>query len=51
MTSDAVITLATGAGVSRALGIAALVLAVAVAFEPSLAPGLHYAGTGGMGGM
>jgi predicted metal-binding membrane protein len=27
-------------------------LAVAVVFEPGLAPGLHYAaGTGGMGGM
>jgi predicted metal-binding membrane protein len=37
---------------SRALGIAALVLAVAVIFEPGLAPGLHHAaGTGGMGGM
>ena len=30
---------------------AALGLAVAVVFEPGLAPGLHYAGTGGMGGM
>ena len=44
-------TWARGAGFSRALGIAALGLAVAVVFEPGLAPGLHYAGTGGMGGM
>jgi predicted metal-binding membrane protein len=36
----------------RALGIAALVLAVVVVFEPGLAPGLHHAATpGGMGGM
>ena len=41
-----------GAGLSRALGIAALALAIAVIFEPGLAPGLHYtAGTGGMEGM
>jgi predicted metal-binding membrane protein len=44
-------TLARGTGFSRALGVAALGLAVAVVFEPGLAPGLHYAGTGGMGGM
>jgi len=45
-------TWARGARFSRALGIAALALAVAVVFEPGLAPGLHYtAGTGGMGGM
>jgi predicted metal-binding membrane protein len=45
-------TWAGGARFSRALGIAALALAVAVIFEPGLAPGLHYtAGTGGMGGM
>jgi hypothetical protein len=44
-------TWARGAGFSRALGIAALALAVAVIFEPGLAPGLHYAGTGGMDGM
>ena len=45
-------TWARGARFSRALGIAALALAVAVIFEPGLAPGLHYAaGTGGMGGM
>ena len=42
----------SGARVSRALGIAALALAIAVIFEPGLAPGLHdTAGTGGMGGM
>ena len=40
-----------GTGFSRALGVAALGLAVAVVFEPGLAPGLHYTGTGGMGGM
>ncbi len=45
-------TWARGARFSRALGIAALVLAIAVIFEPGLAPGLHHAaGTGGMGGM
>jgi predicted metal-binding membrane protein len=45
-------TWAGGARFSRALGIAALVLAIAVIFEPGLAPGLHHAaGTGGMGGM
>ena len=45
-------TWARGARFSRALGIAALALAIAVIFEPGLAPGLHYAaGTGGMGGM
>ncbi len=43
---------ARGAGFSRALGVAALALAVAVIFEPGLAPGLRYAAdTGGMGGM
>jgi predicted metal-binding membrane protein len=43
-------TWARGARFSRTLGIAAL--ALAVVFEPGLAPGLHYtAGTGGMGGM
>ena len=45
-------TWARGARFSRALGIAALALAIAVIFEPGLAPGLHHAaGTGGMGGM
>ena len=44
-------TWARGTGFSRALGVAALGLAVAVVFEPGLAPGLHYAGAGGMGGM
>src|SRR6185437_7027556 len=44
-------TWARGTGFSRALGVAALGLAVAVVFEPGLASGLHYAGTGGMGGM
>jgi len=44
-------TWARGARFSRALGIAALALAVAVIFEPGLAPGLQHAGTGGMGGM
>jgi predicted metal-binding membrane protein len=44
-------TWARGARFGRALGIAALGLAVAVIFEPGLAPGLHHAGTGGMGGM
>lgn len=37
---------------ARGLGIAALVLAVAVVFDPGLAPGLHHVGSpGGMGGM
>jgi hypothetical protein len=37
---------------SRALGIAALGLAVAVVFEPAIAPGLHeVARSGGMGNM
>jgi predicted metal-binding membrane protein len=37
---------------ARGLGIAALVLAIVVVFEPGLAPGLHHAATpGGMGGM
>jgi hypothetical protein len=45
-------TWAWGLGFSRAVGVAALVLAVAVVFVPGLAPGLHHAaGTGGMGGM
>jgi predicted metal-binding membrane protein len=45
-------TWAWGAGFSRALGVAALALAIAVLFLPGLAPGLqHTAGTGGMGGM
>jgi predicted metal-binding membrane protein len=35
---------------SRALGVAALVLAIAVIFEPGVAPGLHHA-AGGMAGM
>ncbi len=44
-------TSAWGPRFSRALGVAALVLAIAVVFEPGLAPGLHYAaGAGGMGG-
>jgi predicted metal-binding membrane protein len=34
---------------SRALGVAALALAIAVVFEPGLAPGLHH--SRGMGGM
>jgi predicted metal-binding membrane protein len=45
-------TWAWGARFSRALGVAALVLAIAVVFEPGLAPGLHYAASAGrMGGM
>jgi predicted metal-binding membrane protein len=37
---------------SRALGVAALALAIAVVFEPGLAPGLHHTiSTGGTGGM
>ena len=37
---------------SRALGVAALILAIAVVFEAGLAPGLHYAASAGrMGGM
>jgi len=37
---------------SRALGVAALVLAIAVVFEPGLAPGLHHSsGAGRMGSM
>jgi predicted metal-binding membrane protein len=36
----------------RALGVATLVLAIGVVFEPGLAPGLHHAAhAGGMGGM
>lgn len=45
-------TWAWGVRFSRALGVAALVLAIAVVFEPGLAPGLHYAASAGrMGGM
>ncbi len=45
-------TWAWGAGFSRALGVAALALAISVLFLPGLAPGLqHTAGTGGIGGM
>jgi predicted metal-binding membrane protein len=45
-------TWARGLGFSRAVGVAALVLAIAVVFVPGLAPGLHHAaGTGGMDGM
>jgi hypothetical protein len=45
-------TWARGLGFSRVVGVAALVLAIAVVFVPGLAPGLHHAaGTGGMGGM
>jgi hypothetical protein len=41
----------SGAGSSRALGVAALALAIAVYSCRALAPGLqHTAGTGGMGG-
>jgi predicted metal-binding membrane protein len=37
---------------SRVLGVAALVLAIAVVFQPGLAPGLHQAASPGqMGGM
>ena len=44
-------TWAWGARFSRALGVAALALAIAVVFEPGLAPGLHYAASAGrMGG-
>jgi predicted metal-binding membrane protein len=43
---------AWGPRFGRGLGVAALVLAIAVVFEPGLAPGLHHAaGAGGMGGM
>jgi predicted metal-binding membrane protein len=45
-------TWAWGPRFSRVLGVAALVLAVAVVFEPGLAPGLlHVASPGRMGGM
>ncbi len=45
-------TWARGLRFSMAVGVAALVLAIAVAFEPGLAPGSHQAtGTGGIGGM
>jgi predicted metal-binding membrane protein len=45
-------TWAWGPAFARGLGIAALVLAVLVVFEPGLAPGLHHAASpGGMGGM
>lgn len=41
-----------GHRLSRVIGVAALVLAIAVVFEPGLAPGLHYAASSGrMGGM
>jgi predicted metal-binding membrane protein len=41
-----------GAGFSRALGVAALILAVVVVFDPGLTPGLHPAVTAGhMGSM
>ena len=44
-------TWAWGTRFSRALGVAALALAIAVVFEPGLAPGLHHTiSTGGMGG-
>jgi predicted metal-binding membrane protein len=42
-------TLPWGYGLSRALGIVALVLAVAVVFDPGLTPGLH--STAGSGSM
>jgi predicted metal-binding membrane protein len=45
-------TLARGPLFGRALGVAALVLAIMVVFEPALAPGLHHTAVGGgMGGM
>jgi predicted metal-binding membrane protein len=45
-------TWARGARLSRALGVAALALAIAVVFEPGLAPGLHYAASAGrIGGV
>jgi predicted metal-binding membrane protein len=45
-------TLPWGSRFSRALGVAALVLAIAVVFEPGLAPGLHRSsGAGRMGSM
>jgi len=45
-------TFARGQGFSRALGVAALVLAVIVIFQPRLAPGLHpLVHTGEMGHM
>ncbi len=41
-----------GYGFSRALGVAALVFAIVVVFDPGMAPGLHPAVTAGhMGGM
>lgn len=44
-------TWARGPLFARGLGIAALVLAVVVAFDPGLAPGLHHVGSpGGIGG-
>jgi predicted metal-binding membrane protein len=45
-------TWAWGPRFSRALGMCALLLAIAVIFVPGLAPGLHHAATAGdMGGM
>jgi predicted metal-binding membrane protein len=45
-------TWARGPLFARGLGIAALVLAIVVVFDPGFAPGLHHAGSpGGMGGM
>jgi predicted metal-binding membrane protein len=45
-------TWARGPRFSHAVGVAALVLAIAVVFEPGLAPGLHHAArAGGMAGM
>jgi len=43
-------TWAWGPLFSRAVGVASLCLAVAVVFEPAIAPGLHHA-VGGMGSM
>jgi predicted metal-binding membrane protein len=40
-----------GVPLSRVLGVAALALAVAVVFDPALAPGLHQVAGGGMGTM
>jgi predicted metal-binding membrane protein len=45
-------TWTSGPRFGRVLGVAALVLAIAVVFEPGLAPGLHHAAhAGGMGRM
>lgn len=43
-------TWAWGPRFSRVLGVAALILAIAVVFEPALAPGLQHAAGGGMAG-